>query len=136
MSGTSLDGVDVAHIQFRIKITKWTFHVIKNETIPYNSTWINTLKTAVDFSETELEELNHEYTSLLASIISSFITRHKIQNIQAVCSHGHTILHQPIKGITLQIGNLPILSDLLGQTVVCDFRVQDVLLGGQGAPLV
>jgi anhydro-N-acetylmuramic acid kinase len=87
-------------------------------------------KTAVDFSETELEELNHEYTSLLASIISSFITRHKIQNIQAVCSHGHTILHQPIKGITSN-WNLPILSDLLGQTVVCDFR-SDVLLGGQG----
>jgi anhydro-N-acetylmuramic acid kinase len=65
-------------------------------------------------------------TLLLASIISSFITRHKIQNIQAVCSHGHTILHQPIKGITLQIGNLPMLSDLLGQTVVCDFSMQDL----------
>jgi anhydro-N-acetylmuramic acid kinase len=136
MSGTSLDGVDVAHIQFCIKNKTWTFHIIEQETITYDLTWVNTLKIAVDFSETELKELNHEYTSFLASIISSFITRHKIQNIQAVCSHGHTILHQPVKGITLQIGNLPILSDLLGQTVVCDFRVQDVLLGGQGAPLV
>jgi anhydro-N-acetylmuramic acid kinase len=52
---TSLDGVDVAHIQFRINNKTWTFHVIKNETITYNSTWVNTLKTAVDFSETELK---------------------------------------------------------------------------------
>jgi hypothetical protein len=51
-------------------------HVIKNETIPIIQPDKHT-KTAVDFSETELEELNHEYTSLLASIISSFITRHK-----------------------------------------------------------
>jgi anhydro-N-acetylmuramic acid kinase len=76
---------------------KWTFHVIKMRLFRIIQPG-NTLKTAVD-SETELEELNHEYTTLLASI-SSFITRHKIQNIQAVCSHGHTILHQPIKGIT------------------------------------
>ncbi len=52
------------------------------------------------------------------------------------CSHGHTILHQPQNGITLQIGNLPLLRDLVNTTVVCDFRVQDVQFGGQGAPLV
>src|SRR5690606_3501243 len=56
--------------------------------------------------------------------------------VDAVCSHGHTILHKPQKGITLQIGNLPEIATLLQQTVVCDFRVQDVDLGGQGAPLV
>lgn len=136
MSGTSLDGVDLAHIQFSIKHKKWDFTILESETIPYNSSWVETLKTAVDFSQIELEKLNQEYTSLLASIISSFISRHKIQNLDAVCSHGHTILHQPQNGITLQIGNLPEISDLIQQTVVCDFRVQDVQLGGQGAPLV
>jgi len=72
----------------------------------------------------------------VAKVISSFIQRHQIKNIDAVCSHGHTILHQPEKGLTLQIGNLPELSDLIGLKVVCDFRKQDVALGGQGAPLV
>ncbi|NGY37311.1 anhydro-N-acetylmuramic acid kinase [Flavobacterium sp. XN-5] len=136
MSGTSLDGVDLAHIQFRIKGKKWDFTILESETIPYNLTWVQTLKTAVDFSQIELEKLNQEYTSLLASIISDFITRHKIENLDAICSHGHTILHQPHNGFTLQIGNLPEMADLVQQTVVCDFRVQDVQLGGQGAPLV
>jgi anhydro-N-acetylmuramic acid kinase len=136
MSGTSLDGVDLVHIQFRIKDKKWHFDIIESETIPYSLDWINTLKIAVDFSKAALEKLNDEYTSLLASIISDFISHNKIQSIDAVCSHGHTILHQPQKGITLQIGNLPEIANILQQTVVCDFRVQDVKLGGQGAPLV
>jgi anhydro-N-acetylmuramic acid kinase len=51
-------------------------------------------------------------------------------------AHGHTVLHQPQKGLTLQIGNLAEISTEIDQTVVCDFRVQDVQLGGQGAPLV
>ena len=136
MSGTSLDGVDLAHIEFHSNKSKWTFKILECETIGYSQSWINTLKSAVDFSKTELENLNKEYTKLLAAIISDFIEKHKIKNLDAVCSHGHTILHQPDKGITLQIGNLPEISRLIHQTVVCDFRVQDVEFGGQGAPLV
>lgn len=136
MSGTSLDGVDLAHIEFRLKDFKWTFKILESETIGYSQSWINHLKLAVDYPETELEKLNAAYTKLLATIISDFIEKHKIKNLDAVCSHGHTILHQPDKGLTLQIGNLPEISSLIKQTVVCDFRVQDVKLGGQGAPLV
>ena len=136
MSGTSLDGVDLAHIKFKVNQKKWEFEIIESETISYNSAWISTLKAAVDFSETALEDLNQEYTKLLAKIISDFIQRNKIENIDAVCSHGHTILHQPQNGFTLQIGNLSQIATLLHQKVVCDFRVQDVKLGGQGAPLV
>jgi anhydro-N-acetylmuramic acid kinase len=136
MSGTSLDGVDLAHIIFRIDKEKWNFKILENETIGYSQNWINNLKSAVDFSEIELQKLNKDYTKLLSTIIIDFIEKHKIENLDAVCSHGHTILHQPEKGITLQIGNLPEISSLTHQTVVCDFRVQDVKLGGQGAPLV
>ncbi|MES2575821.1 MAG: anhydro-N-acetylmuramic acid kinase [Bacteroidota bacterium] len=136
MSGTSLDGVDLAHIEFHFINNKWTFEIFESETVGYSQNWINQLKSAVDFSETQLEKLNQDYTALLASIISTFIQKHKIENLDAVCSHGHTILHQPQNGFTLQIGNLPEISILIHQTIVCDFRVQDVNLGGQGAPLV
>ena len=84
----------------------------------------------------ELLELNENYTDLLGKIISGFIEKHNLKNLDAVCSHGHTILHQPQHGFTLQIGNLPKIANIINQTVVCDFRVQDVKLGGQGAPLV
>jgi anhydro-N-acetylmuramic acid kinase len=136
MSGTSLDGVDLAHIQFTIEDDKWTFEIIENETVGYSTDWVTSLKMAVTFSINELDDLNQKYTELLATTISDFIRKYNIENIDAVCSHGHTVLHQPEKGFTLQIGNLPEISALIHQTVVCDFRVQDVQLGGQGAPLV
>lgn len=136
MSGTSLDGVDLAHIKFMIENGKWCFEILECETIPYSSDWVVVLKNAVDYSETDLISLNKNYTILLASIISSFIAKHSITNLDAVCSHGHTILHQPQNGFTLQIGNLPEIAHLIKHKIVCDFRVQDVQLGGQGAPLV
>jgi anhydro-N-acetylmuramic acid kinase len=136
MSGTSLDGVDLAHIKFSLIDSKWNFEIIESETIGYSQSWLNQLKSAINFSEIELEKLNVAYTKLLATTISTFIEKHKIANLDAVCSHGHTILHQPQNGFTLQIGNLPEIATLTNQTVVCDFRVQDVKFGGQGAPLV
>ena len=136
MSGTSLDGVDLAHICFKIAANKWTFEIQECETIAYHKNWIQELKVAVDYSKKKLDQLNIDYTELLASIISDFIKKHKIENLDAVCSHGHTILHQPQNGFTFQIGNLGEIAKLINQTVVCDFRVQDVKLGGQGAPLV
>jgi anhydro-N-acetylmuramic acid kinase len=136
MSGTSLDGIDFAHINFTIKDNKWNYQILESETIPYSQDWLNKLKVAVSFSEENLIELNVEYTELLGNIIKSFIERNSISNIDAVCSHGHTILHQPQNGFTLQIGNLPKIAKIIQEKVVCDFRVQDVQLGGQGAPLV
>jgi anhydro-N-acetylmuramic acid kinase len=136
MSGTSLDGIDLAHINFTIKDNKWSYQILESETIPYSQDWLNKLKVAVSFSEENLIELNDSYTELLGNIIKSFIDRHYIKNLDAVCSHGHTILHQPQNGFTLQIGNLPKIAKIIQEKVVCDFRVQDVQLGGQGAPLV
>ena len=136
MSGTSLDGVDLAHFHLFESDGKWDFSIFECETVPYSKEWTEILKAAIDFSRIELEKLNADYTELLANIISAFIKKNNIENLDAVCSHGHTILHQPQNGYTLQIGNLPQIATLTGQKVVCDFRVDDVKLGGQGAPLV
>ena len=136
MSGTSLDGIDLAHLHFTENSGKWTFEIHQTATVSYDAVWFEKLKNAVSFSEVELKQLDRDYTKLLGKTIFDFIKKNNIQNLDAVCSHGHTILHQPQNGLTLQIGNLPELATICKQKVVCDFRVQDVKLGGQGAPLV
>jgi anhydro-N-acetylmuramic acid kinase len=65
MSGTSLDGIDLAHLNFEIINGKWKFQILESETIGYSKDWINQLKIAVGFSESELLELNKKYTLLL-----------------------------------------------------------------------
>jgi len=136
MSGTSLDGTDLAHIILTVKNGVWSYEILEAETAAYSAVWVQRLKAAIDYTAEELAVLNEEYTILLSSLINSFIVRNHITGIDAVCSHGHTILHRPQDGVTLQIGNLPQIAALTGQRVVCDFRVADVALGGQGAPLV
>lgn len=136
MSGTSLDGVDLAHIHFSIIDGKWLYEILACDTIAYSEVWLNKLKIAVDFTTEQLTQLNEDYTFLLGNIIKTFIAKNQLTDLDAVCSHGHTILHQPQNGFTLQIGNLPEIARIVNHTIVCDFRVQDVQLGGQGAPLV
>ena len=135
MSGTSLDGVDLALVQFS-KESHWDFEILTAETIPYSPEWKKKLNEGLKSSYQELELLDEDYTGYLARIISEFISKHKVEDLDAVCSHGHTIKHEPENGFTLQIGNLPHIAQLIGTRVICDFRVQDVALEGQGAPLV
>ena len=137
MSGTSLDGIDLAEVNFSLLNNRtWDYKILNTETVFYSKNWRASLKNALTYSETEVSKLNIQYTRFLAFVISRFIDKNQIKNLNAVCNHGHTIWHQPQKGITLQIGNLPELADLIKQNVVCDFRLQDVKLGGNGAPLV
>ena len=135
MSGTSLDGIDLAYLAFT-REEHWEASILKAETIPYSQKWVEALKTSAELSRAEITVLDEKYTEYLAEVIQQFIQKNKIVKLDAVCSHGHTVLHQPEKGFTVQIGNLPKLATILQQKVVCDFRVQDVELGGQGAPLV
>lgn len=136
MSGTSLDGIDLARIVFTVRNNKWEFEILESKTVSYSPQWLNKLKTALSLSQQDLVQLDIDYTQLLATVITDFITEKQLITLDAICSHGHTILHQPQNGYTLQIGNLPVIAKLTNNTVICDFRVQDVQLGGQGAPLV
>lgn len=135
MSGTSLDGLDLVYVNF-VKKKKWSFDIVYAETVEYSPKWYDTLKQLVSFSFKELQNIDDDYIAYLAEAINHFIDKNNIKNIDAVCSHGHTALHQPEKKLTYQIGNKVLLAELLNKKVVCDFRVQDVELGGQGAPLV
>ena len=135
MSGTSLDGIDLVYAKFCLNET-WSFEIVHAETVEYPSNWYEALKELVNTPIEELKAIDTNYTEYIAKVIKNFIIKYQIKNIDAICSHGHTALHQPENKLTFQIGNRPFLAELLKETVVCDFRVQDVELGGQGAPLV
>lgn len=135
MSGTSLDGVDLVYCEL-VKQVGWQYKIIHAETYSYSDEWREQLKNAVLWNHKELALANEDYTRYLASVINRFKSEFNLTEIDMVSSHGHTVFHQPENGITIQIGNLPVLAELIHETVVCDFRVQDVQLGGQGAPLV
>lgn len=136
MSGTSLDGLDICFAQFLLVDKKWHFDIIKAETTEYSATWKSELQHAHLLSEVDLNELSSRYGNFLGDAVLDFKQKNKLSNLDFISSHGHTVLHQPQKKITLQIGNGPEIWQRTNITTICDFRVQDVLLGGQGAPLV
>lgn len=135
MSGTSLDGIDLVYVRLSYN-GSWQFQVVHKQTVSYTDDWTLKLQQAIQLDDLQLDVLNKAYTSYLAGVINSFIQEHTIVHITAVCTHGHTVYHEPAMGRTLQIGNLPVLAQLLQLRVVCDFRKEDVAMGGQGAPLV
>ncbi|RNC83586.1 MAG: anhydro-N-acetylmuramic acid kinase [Winogradskyella sp.] len=135
MSGTSLDGIDILYAKFQFT-DKWNYHIYKFETVKYPEFWVELLKHLTQYSSFELRDIDNSYSKYLANQIKDFIDRNEIKDIDFISSHGHTALHKPDEGYTYQIGNQQILSDTLGKKVICDFRIQDVKLGGQGAPLV
>jgi anhydro-N-acetylmuramic acid kinase len=106
------------------------------ETLSYSQEWIERLKNGFDLEGQALQQLDSEYGVLLAEVIGNFMARNAIKKVDLIASHGHTLFHKPEEGYTLQIGNGPEISEELGLLTICDFRTQDVALGGQGAPLV
>ncbi|NNE32257.1 MAG: anhydro-N-acetylmuramic acid kinase [Winogradskyella sp.] len=135
MSGTSLDGVDIIYANYSYT-NSWNFKIINTTTIPYSDRWKAVLKNLTNKSIDDLNEIDINYTIYLAERIKEFIKTYKVAHVDIISSHGHTALHQPENKITYQIGNRKKLAEILGEKVICDFRLQDVELGGQGAPLV
>lgn len=135
MSGTSLDGVDIAYCTFTYE-NNWSFKLEFAQTVPYGSAWINKLKNAHTLSAEKLLALDVAYGVYLGSLCNDFIKRNKIKRLHFIASHGHTIFHQPENKFTLQIGSGNALHATTSLPVIYDFRSLDVLYGGQGAPLV
>jgi anhydro-N-acetylmuramic acid kinase len=135
MSGTSLDGIDIIYATYKYG-NDWRFKIHHSETIKYSKAWKTILGELVKHSMNELNEIDLAYSEYLTAVISDFIKKHQIETIDFIASHGHTALHQPENGLTYQIGNQQVLADKLNEKVICDFRIQDVNFGGQGAPLV
>ena len=139
MSGTSLDGLDIAHVAFDFsKPVKIDFQLINCKTYPLPTPIFEKLSKIFSLSVMAIFELDQELAHFYAGCIAQFITEFKIdqKEITAIASHGQTIFHQPNKGFTTQIGCGSTLNYLTKIPVINQFRQLDVSAGGQGAPLV
>ncbi len=138
MSGTSLDGLDIVHVQFNLQEENTSLHIKSNKTVPYNSELTDGLNRISALNLSEILQLDKKIGLFFAKEINSFVSDNQInkKDIEAIASHGQTILHQPENGFTYQIGCGSTLAYHTGIPVINDFRSLDVISGGQGAPLV
>lgn len=135
MSGTSLDGLDIAHCVFRKVASGWKYTIEHATTIKYSAEWQSRLAHAHMLSGLDLMALHSAYGSYLGKAARAFVDKHALKP-DFVASHGHTVFHQPARKFTTQLGNGYNLSAACSLPVICDFRMEDVAFGGEGAPLV
>jgi len=131
MSGTSLDGIDVAMIE-----TDGLARVVPGPalTIPYPGEFRERLRGVLGGAG-PIGEVEGELTRLHAAAVEQLLARHTGLAPDIVGFHGHTILHRPAERRTWQLGDAAALARRLGVGVVADFRSADVAAGGEGAPL-
>ncbi len=135
MSGTSLDGVDLAYVEFSFENNQWNYDCKRAETIAYPERWRVRLSQLDKQPMFVFPKTHRFYGKYLGQLCREFIQKNNL-TVDLISSHGHTIFHQPEAGFTAQIGDGASIHAETNLPVVCDFRTTDVALGGQGAPLV
>ena len=134
MSGSSLDGIDLVDVDFWHD-GKWHFEIVAKDNYDYDDDWKQRLSDAFYYDQNQLKDIDYQYGAFLGKVTKQFIDKYNLHP-GIVASHGHTIFHRPQEHYTLQIGDGQALANECSVTVINDFRTEDVLKGGQGAPLV
>ncbi len=125
MSGTSLDGLDIAYTEFCYVNEQWSFKLLHSKAIHYTNDWKNKLNNAMQLDASGIHLLDIEMGEYFSACINNFRKEFSIKKIDFISSHGHTIFHQPEKKLSLQIAAGQIISANCGVEVICDFRKQD-----------
>ena len=136
MSGTSMDGLDLAHVTLEEQESgTWEYSINAGTTIAYGEKWRLRLSKLRHQNSMIFHKTDRYYGQFIGEEIKTFL---KEQNLEAdlIASHGHTVFHQPENNITVQIGDGNSITAITGLPVVSNFRAIDVVLGGEGAPLV
>lgn len=135
MSGTSMDGVDLATVQFDNKAEKWSYRILAAKTFAYPAEIDELLRALPAAKAEKVFEADARLGRFYGELIVSFIKESGVRP-SLIASHGHTLFHNPSKDFTTQIGSGAHIAAVTGLDTVCDFRSKDIALGGQGAPLV
>lgn len=136
MSGSSLDGLDVCHVEFSIQSSKWSFEISSFETYTYPKELVNRLSAVAKASAKELFCLDAALGYFFAQSVESHLHKEGIGNLDLIASHGHTIFHDPNIGNSHQIGKPNAMASVAQCPVVYDFRSSDLSYGGQGSPIL
>jgi len=137
MSGSSLDGLDIAFVHLQEGAGKWSFEIIKANCYSYTDEWRERLKSSTTLNAREYLLLHTAYGHYLGEKVNQFIEENNLHyQVQLISSHGHTSFHMPAQKMTAQLGDGAAIAAVTGINTVSDLRAMDVALGGQGAPLV
>jgi anhydro-N-acetylmuramic acid kinase len=137
MSGSSLDGLDIAFVKLDENRGKWSFEIEYAECLPYSAEWTAKLKRADEMPVGDFLKLHTTYGRYIGEQVNNFIERNSIHHkVHFIASHGHTVFHEPHNDTTCQIGDGAAIAAVTGLPIISDLRSLDVALGGQGAPIV
>jgi anhydro-N-acetylmuramic acid kinase len=135
MSGTSMDGVDLALCEITENQGKYQYNILAAETIAYDERWRLRLSKLNRQDASVFWKTHVYYGKYLGRLVNDFLKKHN-QTADLIGSHGHTVFHLPAENYTAQIGDGAAIYAETNIPTVCDFRSVDIALGGQGAPLV
>lgn len=137
MSGSSLDGLDIAFVEFQEQGGHWSYEILEAECSPYSNEWRKRLEQAPGLAAKEYLLLHTEYGHYTGRRVNEFIEKYGLQyKVAVVASHGHTAFHFPAQGMTAQLGDGAAIAAETQLPVVSDLRALDIAFGGQGAPIV
>ena len=137
MSGSSLDGLDIAFVTFTETGGKWEFEILAADCIAFDNKLAQKLQTATTLSALEYQLLHVSFGHYIGQQINAFIEKYELQHkIHLIASHGHTTFHLPAHTMTAQLGDGAAIAAETQLPVVSDLRAMDVAFGGQGAPIV
>jgi anhydro-N-acetylmuramic acid kinase len=133
MSGSSLDGIDLALCELALEAGVWSYNIVEARTVPYSASFQQRLADAMHGTALEAARLHRDLGDHIGTACKDLLAG---RTADLIASHGHTLFHKPEEGLTTQIGCGARIAAVTGMPVVNDLRTMDVALGGQGAPLV
>ncbi|WP_345085095.1 anhydro-N-acetylmuramic acid kinase [Nemorincola caseinilytica] len=137
MSGSSLDGLDIAYVQLEEVRGKWEYTILQAECIPYDRQWSAALKGAAALPVPHMLRLHTAYGRYTGEAVRAFMEKHDLEHkVHFIASHGHTVFHEPASNTTFQLGDGASIAAICALPVISDLRAMDVAHGGQGAPIV
>lgn len=136
MSGSSLDGLDIAFVELDEQGGRWRHTIIESTCVEYTAEWTARLTDPAKLTAIDFAQLHAEYGHYIGKTINQFITEKGLEyRVGLIASHGHTAFHLP-GSFSFQLGDGAAIAAETGLPVVSELRSIDVALGGQGAPIV